>query len=594
MTGLEIGSVAATALASEAVKLSITDLYNFLKSKSKDYVKKWRAEKGIDELFLHVESIRKVKTIWQIDKAVDLREFYVPPHVRKNDGKRIKFVSIDSLKAESAVLLEGIAGQGKSTLMRYLCAKEMVEGATLPVFIELRRIKKEDSLFTHISKYLEILGINLTKNLFLEYLDKGKITFFLDGFDEVESSVQDSLIQDIELICQKGKNCRVLVTSRPGQTIKALPCLESHKLDNIIKEEYKEVVFKISENRDYAESLIKVVDNHNKDIKGILCTPLLITLLVISYKSYQQIPEQLSDFYDSLFRVLLQRHDGTKPAYSRPRITKLNDIKFRECFEQFCYLIKMHKKQVYQYNDLVSTAKKSLEKLNLDICPENLIKDISDVTCLLVNDGEEWRYIHKSIQEYFAASHIKNQSEINAQKIYSEFVKKYRSEWATELSFLAEIDSYRHAKYYFLPSVKKIMKITTNIESTKPNVNMATVKSILGSYSMELLLRGENRDLEVKISIDNETAPPLHRLNDLSSSFFVNQFRNIINKKIETKNESNIIKIDLNSVLSSPTPKKEAFSFVKKQIDQMYEEAVRIEEKIKKIESEAVDDGLFD
>lgn len=46
--------------------------------------------------------------------------------------------------------------------------------------------------------------------------------------------------------------------------------------------------------------------------------------------------------------------------------------------------------------------------------------------------------------------------------------------------------------------------------------------------------------------------------------------------------------------LRLPIPKKEAFSFVKKQIHQMYEEAVRIEEKLKKIESETVDDGLFD
>lgn len=593
MTGLEIGAT-TTIIASEAVKLSVSDLYCFLKQKSKDYVSKWRAEKGIAELFMHVESIRKVKTIWQIDKSVDLREFYVPPHVRRNNGKRIKLTSLISLNSDSPILLEGIAGQGKSTLMRYLCAQEMVEGSTLPIFIELRRIKKEESIFSHISRYLDILGLNITKELFLEYLEQGKISFFLDGFDEVENIVQHSLIQDIELICQKGKNCNVIVTSRPGQAIKALPCLELHKLDNLIKDEYKEVVFKISENRDYAESLIKVVDNHNKDIKGILCTPLLVTLLVISYKSYQQIPEQLSDFYDSLFRVLLQRHDGTKPAYSRPRITKLNDIKFRECFEQFCYLIKAHKKQVYQYNNLVDTAKKSINKLNLEICPENLIKDISDVTCLLVNDGEEWRYIHKSIQEYFAASHIKNQSEISAQKIYSEFVRKYRPEWATELSFLSEIDNYRHAKYYYLPSVKKIMKITTNIESAKPTVNMSVVKSILGSYSMELIFKKEKEGIEVTVSIDHNTAPPLHRLNDASSSFFVNQFKNIFNKKIETRRDENIIKIDLNSILSSKTPKDEAFKFVENQIDMMYEEALNIEERIKRIESESIDDGLFD
>lgn len=593
MTDLAIGT-GATTLVSETAKLCAKDLYEFLKQKSKNYVSKWRAEKGIDELFMHVESIRKVKTIWQIDKSVDLREFYVPPHVKKNDGKRIKLISLDSLGSNSPILLEGIAGQGKSTLMRYLCAKEMVEGTTLPIFIELRRIKKEDTIFTHISRYLDILGLNITKELLLEFINNGRISFFLDGFDEVESTVQHTLIQDIELICQKGKNCNVIVTSRPGQSIKALPCLELHKLDNLIKEEYKEVVYKISENREYAESLIRVVDNHNKDIKGILCTPLLVTLLVISYKSYQQIPEQLSDFYDSLFRVLLQRHDGTKPAYSRPRVTKLNDIKFRECFEQFCYLVKVHKKQVFNYQDLVITAAKSIEKQGIDICPEELIKDITDVTCLLVNDGDEWRYIHKSIQEYFAASHIKNQSEVNAQKIYTEFVRKLRPDWANELSFLNEIDYYRHSKYYFIPCVKKILRISTNIDSFKPVINNSLVKNILGSYKMEIALKGEGEDVEVSISVDHDTAPPLHKIHEVSSNFFLHQFRNILNKKLEAKRETNKIKIDLNSILSSDTPKKEAFKFVEGQVEEIYKEALHVEEIIKKSESESLDDGLFD
>lgn len=593
MSGLVI-STAATTLASETVKLCAKDLYEFLKKKSKDYVLKWRAEKGIEDLFLHVNSIRKVKTIWQIDKSVDLREFYVPPHVRKNDNRRIKLTSLDSFSSSSPILLEGIAGQGKSTLMRYLCANKMIEGETLPVFIELRRIKKEDSVFTHISRYFEILGLNITKDLLIEYINEGRISFFFDGFDEVELAVQHSLIQDIELLCQKGKNCRVIVTSRPGQSIKALPCLELHRLDNLIKEEYKEVVYKISESREYAESLIRVVENHNKDIKGILCTPLLVTLLVISYKSYQQIPEQLSDFYDSLFRVLLQRHDGTKPAYSRPRVTKLNDLKFRECFEQFCYLVKAHKKQVFNYHDLVDTASKSIKKLGIDICPEELIKDITDVTCLLVNDGDEWRYIHKSIQEYFAASHIKNQPESNAQKIYTEFVRKLRPDWANELSFLNEIDFYRYSKYYFIPCVKKLLKINTNIESFKPVVNNSLVKNILGSYRMEIVLKGESRDIEVSVSVDHDTAPPLHELHEVSSNFFLHQFRNILNKKLEAEREINKIKIDLNLILSSETPKKEAFKFVEEQVEKIYKNALYIEEIIRKSEAESLDDGLFD
>lgn len=203
-----------------------------------------------------------------------------------------------------------------------------------------------------------------------------------------------------------------------------MACLDIIKLDKLIKHEYKEVVYKISDNREYADALINVVESNKQDIKGILCTPLFITLLVISYKSYQQIPDQLSDFYDSLFRVLLQRHDGTKPSYVRPRKTNLNDAKFRDGFEYFCYLSKKHKKQNLTVDEMLTTAEDSLRKSNVNAEANDFINDISDVTCLIINEGDEWCFIHKSIQEYFTASYIRKVPESSAKKIYTELAKK--------------------------------------------------------------------------------------------------------------------------------------------------------------------------
>jgi hypothetical protein len=590
----DLVTAGASLAATEVIKKCVTELYNFLKLQSETHIVKWRADKGIEDLYQHIDTIRKVKTIWQIDKSVDLREFYVPPHVRRKNSKRIKISSFNSFENDTPILLEGIAGQGKSTLLRYLCAQEMVEGDSLPIFIELRRVKRDDSIFTHIFRYLDILGLKLTKEVFLEYLDSGKLTILLDGFDEVEQSAQNQVIQDIELICQKSRSCKIIVTSRPGQTIKALPCLESLSLENLIKDEFKEVIYKISDNRDYADALIKVIDNHNKDIKGILCTPLLVTLLVVSYKSYQQIPEQLSDFYDSLFRVLLQRHDGTKPAYSRPRITKLNDLKFREVFELFCYLMKKHKKQVFDYNEIINTAQESIQKVLISATPEDLIKDITDVTCLIVSDGDEWRFIHKSIQEYFAASHIKNQSEIISQKIYSGIISKYRPEWATEIYFLSEIDFYRYAKYYFIPATKKTLGIQTNLESAKINVNMATVKNILGCYCLEIIEGTDAKQVRIKVSTDHNLAPPLHKLNSTCATFFLTQLKNVFNKKISTFKDDGTAKVDLATLLASQSVKADVLKFVEQNVAELYSEALKMEEKIKKIESDNFSEALFD
>jgi hypothetical protein len=578
---------------SEPVKKAITSLYEHLKNASTSYIEKWRNEKGIEELYQHVEIIRQVKTIWQIDKSVDLREFYVPPHVKNYDKSRTKITDINSLKTSKPVLLEGVAGQGKSTLMRYLCSKEMVEGDRIPIFIELRRIKLEESIIEHISKYLEILGLSVNRESFLSFLKQGKISLYLDGFDEVAESIKQRVIAEIEEICLKQINCMILITSRPYQSIKSLACLDVVRLDNLIKDEYKEVIYKISENRDYADALIKVVESHKRDLKGILCTPLLVTLLVISYKSYQQIPDHLSDFYDSLFKVLLQRHDGTKPAYARPRITKLNDSKFREAFETFCFLTKKIKKQIFSLEEIIMIAQEALERSNISASPDDFIVDIFEVTCLLVKEGDEWQFIHKSIQEYFCSSHIKTRPEIKSQQIYAILGKGYKQNWLNELKFLSEIDEYRFGKYFFIPNCRKILGYSNITEHSRIKTNMSLVKSILGCYKLELMV--EENNFTLRIGIEESLASPLHDVVIDVPLFLFTQVKHIIK---DNESQSNGLKkiditIDINSLMKNKTTRESTTKYVENITESLVAKAKYYEDLIRRAESEPFEGGLF-
>ncbi|WP_290435732.1 hypothetical protein [Aeromonas caviae] len=169
-------AAAANTVISESVKKGFSELYDFLKDKSKVAVAKWRAERGIEDLSVHVKSIRNVKTIWQIDRPVDLKEFYVPPHI-KIGSERIKVLGVDDIPGGSSILIEGVAGQGKSMLMRYLCSQELLEGTRIPIFIELRKIRKEECLFDYIARYLEILGLQIDKDSFYEFLKKERLQY---------------------------------------------------------------------------------------------------------------------------------------------------------------------------------------------------------------------------------------------------------------------------------------------------------------------------------------------------------------------------------------------------------------------------------
>lgn len=587
----------------EPVKRAVIGLYEFLLSKSASYVEKWRAERGLDDLYKHISSFRSVKTIWQIDKAVDLGEFFVPPHVKFFDGRRVKASRADTFNIGEPVLLEGIAGQGKSTLMRHLCSGEMIWGETIPVFLELRRIKKGESVFSHICRFLEILGVRVSKELFLEFLQEGKVSLYFDGFDEVESDVIQEVVSDIEMICLVQNNCRIVITSRPNQSIKSLPCLTVARLDNLIKDEYKEVVFKISENKEYAEALIKKVDGHSRDLKGMLCTPLFVTLLVISYKSYQHIPDQLSDFYDSLFRVLLQRHDGTKPAYSRLRNSGLNDIKFKDVFECFCYETKRVKRNTFTGGEVDAAVARAIEMANATAESVDVVGDIETVTCLLMRDVDEWRFIHKSIQEYFSASYIRNKPEVGAKKIYEALSKKYLPLWEAELRILSEIDTYRYAKFFYIPCAKRLLRIHTNLEvATPPDATNALIKSVLGCY--KLTIAGVKRDddvdgreiIKTSIEIDDELASPLHEVLYECVGFFVNSYAR---KNVKLKHgdlgglAQSQICVDFSSLVGDSFFDETAKEFVRKIIRVVFNKAREYEEYIKRVDSEQIDYELF-
>ena len=109
--------------------------------------------------------------------------------------------------------------------------------------------------------------------------------------------------------------------------------------------------------------LIEHIEKKAKHIKELLCTPLMVTLLVLSYKSFKKLPAQLSDFYEELFHTLLQRHDGIKPGFTRQRGCSLDDYQYRLAFESFCIYTKKS-----GLNSLTPIKTTELAKLSLDHC----------------------------------------------------------------------------------------------------------------------------------------------------------------------------------------------------------------------------------
>jgi hypothetical protein len=82
--------------------------------------------------------------------------------------------------------------------LRYLCCVELERAQQIPIFLELRRITRENTLIERIKNAFQALGLSVDDELFHALASSGKILLLLDAFDEIPDDLKDTVLTDIE------------------------------------------------------------------------------------------------------------------------------------------------------------------------------------------------------------------------------------------------------------------------------------------------------------------------------------------------------------------------------------------------------------
>ena len=107
---------------------------------------------------------------------------------------------------------------------------------------------------------------------------------------------------------------------------------------------------------------IELIEKKEKALQELLKTPLLITLLLISYNHNGELPKHFADFYDKLFHALLRRHDLLKKQFERQTLCPISDDQFRELFDRLCYFSKKKARNSFEKADLIEYINKAKEQ----------------------------------------------------------------------------------------------------------------------------------------------------------------------------------------------------------------------------------------
>lgn len=407
------GKAIVTSVATDIVKSGITLGWE----KIKTYFKDLDASADIEYRTAYEDYLKntkdrygKIKTIIYRRERKDLYSFYEATGI-SYAGQTLSSSNINNLlEIDSKILVTGTGGIGKSILFKHLFLNSMEVTNFIPVFIELRSLNtlenKELNISNLIFKTLVSNGFRLERKYFDDSLEQGAYIIFLDGFDEIHHDKKSSITEEIKVFCEMYASNQVFVSSRPStefigwsdfSEFESLPLTKEQALSLINKIDFDETAKSI-----FSEELEKKL---YEKYKSFASNPLLLTIMLLTFQKHASIPERLNDFYEEAFVTLFNVHDATKDSFVRDIRSGLSCEDFKLVFSYICF--ESYFKGEYEFSEtrlheLINSAKEKFKdkfSFNVDDFQEDLVHSV----CMLVKEGLEYRFSHRSFQEYFSA-----------------------------------------------------------------------------------------------------------------------------------------------------------------------------------------------
>jgi predicted NACHT family NTPase len=482
---------------SEEIKHTISN--NILEYQIEEYNRN-----SISKTLLHRVEPKRLKEFYQplfirkCGKNNKKNEIY--RHIAKIKDKRIATESIEKLfEKNQFVTLIGNAGSGKSTIVKYLFLNSIDSNFKIPIKVELRYLNDySGTVIDFIQEKVFKLNRLASADKIIERLMKsGDFVFFLDGYDEITSSKKEKITKEIDDLVKLYNKNNYLLTSRPYTEIDLLPLFHNFEVCELSNEDINQFIAKQipKEEKELQEKIIEAINSaENIAYKTFLSNPLLLSMFILTFQSYSSIPQKRSTFYSQVFDALFSVHDSmSKLAFVREKQSALSKEQIIEVLELFSFISYFEQKFIFTnlyLNEKLGIIKD--KKKSIDFDNHKLINDLQIAIGIINQDGTEFTFPHRSLQEYFTATYISSlKSTQNKKIVYQKIIKSLMNDHSFSATskdnfhlLLSELDEEGVIKYCILPflknSLKKIGKNHNN--STKIIDNYVNLKSVYESF----------------------------------------------------------------------------------------------------------------
>lgn len=418
----------ATSEVLTLIKVFKDPLVKFFKETTEDV--DFFLDKGIKPYIeSHLRKIRVTNTFLHRTEKVDFYKTFFPLKIK---SQRTTVESDENFinnlfKAGNCVTIIGQAGSGKTMLTKHIFLSAVKTKIKIPLLIELRFLNDYNG---HVIDFIKrTIGNNdLAPNerILERILNEGNFLFILDGFDEIFSENKQRIVHDLDMFIDKHPNNLYLLTSRPGVNVENLPRFRNFIVSPLEDSQIVEFITK-QLHGEGSQVLIKRIINtikrpENKDYQFFLQNPLLLSMFMLTFNSYPELPRLKSKFYWNVFDTLCTKHDSItkKGGYQHERRSGLQNEEIERILMWLSYISLFDRKLIFDSQYFSQKLTEIGEKLQIKFNLNHLIYDLTVSTAIVVIEGLEYRFPHRSMQEYFTALLIKNQTPFNKSRIYFE------------------------------------------------------------------------------------------------------------------------------------------------------------------------------
>ena len=431
------------------------------------------------------------------DSFVDL-DLYLGPAVDKSQPEWNERSKVSDLSAVPGhLVLLGDPGSGKTTSLKrsavsLLSETDLGKPDRLVLLVRLRELvpdPKRDSINILTRTLLGTVGLGVTfkvscepeekraieQRVLIEFLEWTTAVVMVDGFDEVNALLRDSVLAELRQYFLHLHRAKILLTCRTGDFVFHIENSNAFVLQPLSPGQVIEFATKWL-GGSAPHFLSKVAES---PYSGSEIRPLTLAHFCALYDRFGDVPEKPRDVYRKIVRLYLEDWDAERSVRRQSKYADFGVDRKAEFLEAVAFQLTSHTKTTQFNHSQLRDAYLNLHLFfNLPKTDaEKVVKEIESHTGLVVEvKSGVYEFTHKSIQEYLAASYILKLPSI------PRGIERFPSEAALVIALSSNSTRYFGALVHLFASTKN-----TNISQfTEPFIHRLLVERVDFVTSAEL------------------------------------------------------------------------------------------------------------